>query len=120
MASSGNIRAGKASSGNGCVWGGVCEAFSSNAVSICHACGLGSIIRLERSRRFRLEVTPPVADVDGTAPPSKKTKTEAALLTDALEVIKGMLHDKMTEEEYLVPIQSFSADVTTEGVRWRL
>ena len=30
-------------------------AWSTNAVSICHACGLTGIRRIERSRRYRLE-----------------------------------------------------------------
>src|SRR3972149_11050187 len=29
-------------------------AWSTNAVSVCHACGLGKIRRIERSRRYRL------------------------------------------------------------------
>ena len=32
-------------------------AWSSNAVSVCHACGLSKITRIERSRRFKLETT---------------------------------------------------------------
>jgi len=31
-------------------------AWSTNAVSVCHACGLSKITRIERSRRFRLEL----------------------------------------------------------------
>ncbi|MEK6255125.1 MAG: hypothetical protein N2B05_10550, partial [Gemmatimonadales bacterium] len=30
-------------------------AWSTNAVSVCHACGLSSIRRIERSRRYRVE-----------------------------------------------------------------
>ena len=30
-------------------------AWSTNAVGICHACGLGKVQRIERSRRFLLE-----------------------------------------------------------------
>src|SRR5512135_229344 len=31
-------------------------AWSTNAVSVCHACGLKKISRIERSRRYRLEL----------------------------------------------------------------
>ena len=33
-------------------------AWSTNAVSICHACGLKKITRIERSRRYRIEAEP--------------------------------------------------------------
>ena len=39
-------------------------AWSSNAVSICHACGLENVTRVERSRRFRLA---PLAAAEGSA-----------------------------------------------------
>jgi len=32
-------------------------AWSSNAVSVCHACGLDMITRIERSRRFLLTLS---------------------------------------------------------------
>lgn len=63
------------------------SAFSSNAVSICKACNL-PVKRLEQSRRFRFE-------------------TSAALSEKAMDAIKAILHDKMTEEVYPEAIKTF-------------
>ena len=73
------------------------SAFSSNAVSICAACGLPQVARLERSLRYRFATT-------------------AALSPEAVKVIKGLLHDRMTEEEYAAPIQTFESGAVTSGV----
>lgn len=73
------------------------SAFSSNAVSICHACGLSSIDRLERSRRFRFTLA-------------------KDLTPRAKSVINDILHDRMTEEEYKEPISTFDVDIVTEKV----
>jgi len=73
------------------------SAFSSNAVSICQACGLTSILRLERSKRFMI-----ISDKN--------------LSDEALKALKGMLHDRMTEEQYLTPLTTFDSGVETEDV----
>ena len=73
------------------------SAFSSNATSICAACGLPSISRLERSRRYR---------VSFSATPSDAVVAK----------IKGMLHDRMTEEEYPEPITTFESGATVKPV----
>ena len=73
------------------------SAFSSNAVSICKGCDL-PVGRLEQSRRYRFALT-------------------AALSSDAIKVLKAMLHDRMTEEEYLAPLTTFDNGATAEPVR---
>lgn len=73
------------------------SAFSSNAVSICQACGV-PIERLELSRRYLFK--------------SKETLSEAAITA-----IKSMLHDRMTEEEYQEPLRSFDSGARPEPVR---
>lgn len=75
------------------------SAFSSNATSICAACGLDSITRLERSRRYAI--------------------TFASAADDAtVAAIKTLLHDRMTEEEYVTPLTSFEAGVETKEIQW--
>ena len=75
------------------------SAFSSNATSICAACGLDSITRLERSRRYAI--------------------TFASAVDDAtVAAIKTLLHDRMTEEEYVTPLTSFEAGVETKEIQW--
>jgi len=73
------------------------SAFSSNAVSICQACGLDNVIRLERSKRYFILSTSKLSD-------------------EAIASIKSMLHDRMTEEEYTEPLTSFDAGCETEPV----
>lgn len=73
------------------------SAFSSNATSICAACGLTSITRLERSKRYKFTFSSAVSE-----------GTTAA--------IKRMLHDRMTEEEYAEPLTTFESGAKTEPV----
>eukprot|EP00557_Chaetoceros_sp_GSL56_P007146 CAMPEP_0176504866 /NCGR_PEP_ID=MMETSP0200_2-20121128/16181_1 /TAXON_ID=947934 /ORGANISM="Chaetoceros sp., Strain GSL56" /LENGTH=1316 /DNA_ID=CAMNT_0017904365 /DNA_START=106 /DNA_END=4056 /DNA_ORIENTATION=- len=74
------------------------SAFSSNAVSICQACGLTMIDRIERSRRYRFTLA-------------------NSLSPRALSAIHDILHDRMTEQEYKSTIQTFDIDVATEKVK---
>ena len=80
------------------------SAFSSNAVSICQACGLDSVSRLEKSRRFKFNLS--------SEDDKKKTLTPRAM-----SAIHNILHDRMTEEEYKESISSFDADIETEKVK---
>lgn len=73
------------------------SAFSSNATSICAACGLSSITRLERSKRYRFTFSSPISPT-------------------TISALKGMLHDRMTEEEYTTPINTFESGAKTEPV----
>jgi len=68
-------------------------AWSTNAVSICKACGLDSVERVERSRRFSLSHD----------------------LTDENQTLfLSLIHDRMTECVYEVPLESFAADHAPE------
>lgn len=73
------------------------SAFSSNCVSICISCNL-PVARCELSRRYRLE-------------------TSGTLSDDATDVIKAMLHDRMTEEMYANPITTFDSGAVAVPVR---
>ena len=73
-------------------------AFSTNAVAICNACGLGAVRRIERSRRYFLRTkTPPAAES----------------IAQFLELV----HDRMTEEPYPRPLSTFATGITPEPVR---
>jgi phosphoribosylformylglycinamidine synthase len=67
-------------------------AYSTNAVAICHSCGLDSIVRLERSRRYL---------------PGKSTDREAFISAN---------HDRMTESLYNKPLESFWTGIIPEKV----
>ncbi|KAL7538615.1 hypothetical protein ACHAXR_008688 [Thalassiosira sp. AJA248-18] len=74
------------------------SAFSSNATSICTACGLTSITRLERSKRYRF------------------TFSTTTITPETTQALKKMLHDRMTEEEYTKPIMTFESGAKVEPV----
>ncbi|MGD8441401.1 MAG: phosphoribosylformylglycinamidine synthase, partial [Holophagae bacterium] len=69
-------------------------AWSTNAVSVCRACGLDTVSRIERSRRFALP-----------------------LLTDAQRrTFLAAVHDRMTECPYLEPLTGFSVGIEPRPV----
>ncbi len=70
-------------------------AWSTNAVSICRACGLDVIKRIERSRRYLLRTGKPLTD-----------EQKVAFLAD--------VHDRMTEMPYPEPLESFETGVQPE------
>ncbi|KAL8258010.1 hypothetical protein R6Q59_030051 [Mikania micrantha] len=75
-------------------------AWSANAVSICQACGLSEVKRLERSRRYLLYV-----------------KAESAPLQESQIVdFAAMVHDRMTECVYPDKLMSFKTSIVPEEV----
>ena len=72
-------------------------AWSTNAVAVCHACGLRKVRRIERSRRYRIEAS-------------------AALTASGLAEVLAAVHDRMTECPYPGPLESFATGVTPEAV----
>jgi phosphoribosylformylglycinamidine synthase len=73
------------------------SAFSSNAVSICEACSI-PVHRLEVSRRYRFHV-------------------EGDLDEKATDILRTLLHDRMTEEEYKSSLLSFDSGKQPEPVK---
>lgn len=74
-------------------------AWSSNAVSICQACGLTEVTRLERSRRYLLYSKGPLQE-------------------DQINGFAAMVHDRMTECVYTQKLTSFETSVVPEEVRY--
>lgn len=72
-----------------------CTAWSSNAVSIFHACGLQKVSRIERARRYLFV-------------------TEDALNDEQLTALKSLLHDRMTECIYEATLRGFDTDIVPE------
>jgi phosphoribosylformylglycinamidine synthase len=72
-------------------------AWSTNAVAVCHACGLGKIRRIERSRRYLMTVA-------------------SSLTADEQMEFLAAVHDRMTECQYLEPLASFETGLTPEPV----
>lgn len=73
-------------------------AWSANAVSICRACGLTEVTRLERSRRYLLY-------------------SKGVLPDYQINEFAAMVHDRMTECVYTQKLMSFDASVVPEEVR---
>ncbi len=72
-------------------------AWSTNAVSVCRACGLSKVTRIERSRRYRL-----MAGQDaGNLPVGR---------------FLAQVHDRMTECPYPAPLETFETGITPETV----
>ncbi|MDH4230667.1 MAG: phosphoribosylformylglycinamidine synthase, partial [Nitrospirota bacterium] len=71
-------------------------AWSTNAVSVCHACGLSKITRIERSRRFKLEA--------------------GGLNNEQIEKFASGLHDRMTECIYPRQLETFDTGIKPEPV----
>jgi phosphoribosylformylglycinamidine synthase len=74
-------------------------ANSTNAVSICQACGLTSVIRLEEVRRYRFA-------------------SSKSLDQESLSLILPILHDKMTECPYPDQLTTFETDKKPEPVKY--
>ena len=75
-------------------------AWSTNAVSVCHACGLTKIVRIERSRRYRLQF-----------------EREGPFSRDEESAFFSLIHDRMTECPYPEPLTSFETGTSPEPVR---
>ena len=75
-------------------------AWSTNAVSVCHACGLAKITRIERSRRYLLAL-------------DEKT----AMSQERRGAFLSLVHDRMTECPYPEPFTTFATGVRPEAVR---
>jgi len=71
-------------------------AWSTNAVSVCHACGLDTIRRIERARRFELPVS--------------------EMTDDQRQSFLAAIHDRMTECPYPEPLTSFAVGVEPRQV----
>ncbi|GBG29163.1 Phosphoribosylformylglycinamidine synthase [Hondaea fermentalgiana] len=79
-------------------------AWSSNAVTICQACGLECIRRIERSRRYEF------------------TTKSKSISDEERKAIENAIHDRMTEFIIEEPITSFAPDqealAAAVGTRW--
>ena len=72
-------------------------AWCTNAVSICHSCGMEQVKKIERSRRYQLE-------------------SASALDLQSEKAFLELVHDRMTECVYQEPLQTFATGSTPEPV----
>jgi len=72
-------------------------AWSTNAVSICHACGIADVVRIERTRRYLLHTDGPLSEA-------------------SKEEFLACLHDRMTECSYAAPLTGFETGISPDPV----
>ncbi len=72
-------------------------AWSSNCVSMCRACGIENVSRIERSRRYKLTFDGPFTQ-------------------EQVEHFTSLVHDRMTECVYSAPLASFDSGAAPEPV----
>ena len=83
-------------------------AWSSNCLSMFHACGITCISRIERSRTYRLKYLNP------SSLPSSSSSSSSSKFTKAdVDYISSFLYDRMTECIYTEPLQSFNTSTTS-------
>ncbi|MBI5203823.1 MAG: phosphoribosylformylglycinamidine synthase, partial [Nitrospirae bacterium] len=85
-------------------------AWSTNAVSVCHACGLKKIARIERSRRYKL-----ISRQAGKLASEGKTSELPGLQTSELSAFLALVHDRMTECPYPETLRTFETGISPES-----
>jgi phosphoribosylformylglycinamidine synthase len=71
-------------------------AWSTNAVSVCHSCGLTKVARIERSRRYLVDA-------------------DSRLSEEQQNAFLALVHDRMTECRYVESLASFETGVEPES-----
>ncbi len=82
-------------------------AWSANAVSVCHACGLKKITRIERSRRYKFTFSK-----DESFGNKQKEDFCQSLITHH----SSLFYDRMTECQYPEPLTTFETGTKPEPV----
>jgi phosphoribosylformylglycinamidine synthase len=86
-------------------------AWSTNAVSVCHACGLKKIARIERSRRYKLQFKKRIQGVKGSRGQALEPSNPGIL-----EPFLSLVHDRMTECRYTERLSAFETGMKPEPV----
>jgi phosphoribosylformylglycinamidine synthase len=90
-------------------------AWSTNAVSVCHACGLKKIIRIERSRRYKVIFEDSVQGFKDS-----RVQVRSQLLESSnprtLGPFLDLIHDRMTECPYPETLTTFETGTKPEPV----
>jgi phosphoribosylformylglycinamidine synthase len=88
-------------------------AWSTNVVSVCHACGLKKIIRIERSRRYRLVIS---HQSSVNSQQSNLSLSSFQPSTFNLQPFLELIHDRMTECAYPKPLTTFETGIKPDPV----
>ena len=91
-------------------------AWSTNAVSVCHACGLTKIVRIERSRRYKLILQERVQGFKASRGQAEIMKSLEPSDPRILESFLHLIHDRMTECLYPGKLTTFETGIRPEPV----
>jgi phosphoribosylformylglycinamidine synthase len=91
-------------------------AWSTNAVSVSHACGLTKITRIERSRRYKLTFKERVRGFEDSRNRERNIKSLEPLTLGILESFLNLIHDRMTECPYPERLSTFETGIKPEPV----
>ena len=98
-------------------------AWSTNAVSVCRACGLNKITRIERSRRYKLVFKKRIPGFEDSRVQVKKSRSFESLTagplqpsTFNLQPFLELIYDRMTECPYPKPLDTFQTGIKPEPV----
>jgi phosphoribosylformylglycinamidine synthase len=89
-------------------------AWSTNAVSVCRACGLTGISRIERSRRYKLICQERVQGTKDSTGQGEKIPSLETLDPRLLDPFVNMIHDRMTECPYPGRLNTFETGIKPE------
>jgi len=98
-------------------------AWSTNAVSVCHACGLRKITRIERSRRYKLIKGQRVHPSQRYGEWIKGSKGQSSENSDLsihpftdlpIHQFLALVHDRMTECPYPATLETFETGIKPE------
>ncbi len=92
-------------------------AWSTNAVAVCHACGLHKIKRIERSRRYLLKIEDKkMRRLEDEGKPNFSTSQPHNFLTSSelVTCYSSLFYDRMTECPYPEPLKTFETGITPE------
>jgi phosphoribosylformylglycinamidine synthase len=88
-------------------------AWSTNAVSICHSCGLSKVGRIERSRRYRI-VRSRKSGVRNRRSESESEAANSRFISSLLSRCSSLFYDRMTECPYKARLTTFETGMTPE------
>jgi phosphoribosylformylglycinamidine synthase len=94
-------------------------AWSTNAVSVCHSCGLKKITRIERSRRYKLifnQQIPPLNPPPAKGGRRRGSSSSLQPSTFNLQLFLELIHDRMTECPYPESLTTFETCKKAEPV----
>jgi phosphoribosylformylglycinamidine synthase len=89
-------------------------AWSSNCLSMCQACGIETIQRIEKSRRYLIRFSDEIKSRSS----SSSEEEERAREKKMMEELQSLLHDRMTECVYLTSLESFQNGTLAEPVKY--